>query len=155
MGCYGRPPDYHINILPCIPDCDTTVSYSEMVEYVSTMVSGGTTGSGTYRDNIIEMEFGYLTTSPLEVFRIMPSERVVMCRVEVFTPFNGSHPTVTVGDDADQSRLMGVGDSRIKKQAIFEVAPDIEYTTLDTIKLYLDSSSSTTGSGVVILEIDT
>jgi hypothetical protein len=46
MGCYGQPPQYHINILPCIPDCDTTLTYQEMVDYFNSVTLSGVTVSG-------------------------------------------------------------------------------------------------------------
>jgi hypothetical protein len=153
MGCYGQHPPWHIDILPCIPDCDTTVTYQDMVEYVQATCSG-TTGSGVVRDSIIEFPFGYSMATPQEIFRVMPGERVVLCRVEVTETFNGSNPSIAIGDTVDNNRIMGPNDSRLKKLASFEVGPDFEYTTVNSINLYPNPSSSTTGSGVVILEID-
>jgi hypothetical protein len=118
------------------------------------LYGGAESGDATVRSryNVTRKEFGYLDIAPVAVTSVMPNEKVILCRVEVLERFNGVNPTLTIGDDSIVNRLVKASETRLKVMASFETAPDYEYQVLNTIKLYLDSASSTTGSGVVVLQ---
>ena len=61
---------------------------------------------------------------------------------------------MSVGDDADPERIMAENESRLKKLATYEVGPEVTYDGTATIKLYLNTASSTTGSGILELETE-
>ena len=73
--------------------------------------------------------------------------------VTVNTVFDGTNPTLTVGDDSNNSRLLDNNDIDLKDAISFVVNPSYIYQgTLDadnTIKVYFNDDSSTQGNVTV------
>ena len=71
--------------------------------------------------------------------------------VDVTTQFNGSAPTLTIGDASDNDRLMTDDYLDLTETGTYEVQPNYVYSnTTDTnVLAYFDADSSTTGTAVI------
>ena len=82
---------------------------------------------------------------------ISQNKKVQTVTVDVTTAFDGSAPTLTVGDAGDNDRLMTNDYIDLKDVATYEVTPNFTYTnaTDTSVLAYFDADSSSTGTAVI------
>ena len=82
---------------------------------------------------------------------ISSGKKVTSVTVNVTVAFDGSAPTLTVGDASDTNRLQESDDNDLKDAYAYESTPNHVYSsaTDESILVYFDADSSTTGTAVV------
>lgn len=82
---------------------------------------------------------------------ISSGKKVTSVTVNVTTAFDGSAPTLTVGDGSDNNRLQEADDNDLKDVFAYESTPNFVYSsaTDESILVYFNADSSTTGTAVV------
>jgi hypothetical protein len=101
---------------------------------------------------------GTLTTTILHssgastvIGNISSGKKVTSVTVNVTVAFDGSEPTLTVGDASDTNRLQEADDNDLKEAYAYESTPNHVYSsaTDESILVYFDADGSTTGTAVV------
>ena len=84
---------------------------------------------------------------------VSQNKKVQTVTVDVTTAFDGSAPTLTIGDAGDNDRLMTNDYIDLKDVATYEVTPNYTYTNAaDTdVLAYFNADSSSTGTAVVTI----
>ena len=82
---------------------------------------------------------------------ISSGKKVTSVTVNVTSAFDGSEPTVTVGDASVNNRLQEADDNDLKEAYAYESTPNFVYSsaTDESILVYFNADSSTTGTAVV------
>lgn len=93
-------------------------------------------------------------TSPVTISNISNNTRVSWVLVEVLVPFNGTSPTLTVGDDGLPNRLLTSGDVDLTTAGVYVTNPTHYYTGLTSdldIRAYFNFGGSTAGQATVTI----
>jgi len=82
---------------------------------------------------------------------VSSGSRITSVVVEVMTAFDGTLPSILVGDDVIHDRLLGDADCDLSEVGVYETNPAHSYSTGgDTdIKVFCDPNASTVGSATV------
>lgn len=105
------------------------------------------------RVHCLEVAFSFDDVSPISLGMIPAGARVISRRVIVEETFDGSSPTVTLGDAGDPDRLMADSDSDLTAGADYEVRePTVLYADQTELLATLVPDSSTQGAGVILVE---
>jgi hypothetical protein len=100
----------------------------------------------------IEVEFNSATNGLIHT--ISSGRRVSFVTVTVVTPFNGTAPTIAVGDAGSNSRLMTADQNDLTTIADYSTTPSYTYSNSgsDTdIEYYFDPGNSTSGKAVIAI----
>ena len=129
-------------------DAPTQASHLTSVATRDSADSGS--DSGTLAETIL-----YNGSSPVTLGNVSLGSKIEEVMVTVNTVFDGTNPTLTVGDDSNNSRLLDNNDIDLKDAISFVVNPSYIYQgTLDadnTIKVYFNDDSSTQGNVTVMV----
>lgn len=101
-----------------------------------------------------QVQFTFSSTSPITISNISNNTRVSWVLVEVITPFNGTSPTMTVGDDGVPNRLMDSTVVDLTTPGVYVSNPTHYYTGLTAdldIRAYLSLGGSTAGQATVTI----
>jgi hypothetical protein len=104
------------------------------------------------------VQYGYTanlafgTASPLAV-RANAVGRAVRVKVQVTTPFDGTNPTLQVGDAGDTDRLMATTEVNLKAVGIYVAECYYDYTVATNIIATYAADSSTAGAATVTVEL--
>jgi hypothetical protein len=125
-------------------------------EGASWILKGDQVSSYTGLIKTIEVSYAYTDTTKSSTTAIEAGARVLRTFNRVDTLFNGTAPTLLVEVDGAVSNqtIMATGDSLISKVNTYlveDVIPIISDTT-GPVKLTLTGGSSTTGTGVILVE---
>lgn len=105
------------------------------------------------RVHCIEVPFALDDASPISLGMIPACARVIARRVIVEETFDGSAPTIVIGDAGTADRLMTDSDSDLTAVADYEVRePAVLYADETELLATLVPDSSTQGAGVILVE---
>ena len=106
------------------------------------------TDAGTLTTTIV-----HTTGASVVIGNVSQNKKVQTVTVDVTTAFDGSAPTLTIGDAGDNDRLMTNDYIDLKDVATYEVTPNYTYTNAaDTdVLAYFNADSSSTGTAVVTI----
>ena len=113
-------------------------------EQCTTPSSGGQT--------IAEIAFAYGDASPRTIYTIVGTQRVWQVALSIDTPFNGTSPSLTIGDAGDADRLMAATQNDPLTVSVYSSNPAYEYTTGTAITLTIvPGAGASAGSGKIQL----
>ena len=104
--------------------------------------------------NTITYSLSYNSAAEIDLGYIASGHRGIDMNITVLTPFNGSSPTLTLGDDINGSAtLMAASENDLTTDGQYVSESNLVYTgSSDTlIKAYFTSNSSTVGSANIII----
>ena len=96
---------------------------------------------------------GYDSTSPLTIGTVAAGARIVRVHLKIEIPFNGTAPTLEIGDTGVADRLMAAGDNDPKTADTYITYPLHEYSAQTDVTLTITPDGSTAGAGLVFLEV--
>ena len=112
----------------------------------------GTADSAVADSGTLTNTFDYTTgTGSVILGNISSGSKVTSVTVTVNTAFDGTSPTLTVGDSGDSDRLMTADDNDLEDAFAYETNPNHVYTnTVDTqVSAFLTVNSATQGNVTV------
>lgn len=78
---------------------------------------------------------------------------ILRATVVVRSAFDGTAPTLDIGDAGDPDRLVSPADVDLKTAGVYELSPGYEYSALTALTAALDIDGSTTGAGAIVIEV--
>ena len=113
----------------------------------------GTADSAVTDAGTLTTTITHTSGASVVIGNISSGKKVTNVTVNVTTAFDGSAPTLTVGDGSDNNRLQEADDNDLKEAYAYESTPNFVYSsaTDESILVYFDADSSTTGTAVVTL----
>lgn len=106
-------------------------------------------GGGGAED--IEIAFDYGDASPKALGTVPANKVIYSVKVILTTPFNGTGYSLTVGDAADNDRLVEATDTAPGTAGSYETNPASKYVADTEVLLYITPGTSSQGSGVVVI----
>ena len=101
----------------------------------------------------IRRDFVFDTGASID-FGAVPAGSIVIPRlVSVLTAFDGSSPTIKVGDAGDDDRLIVVGDADLTATGITSIDRPHHYAAETVITATYAADSSTAGAASIVLEV--
>lgn len=100
----------------------------------------------------IQTAFNYNTSSPVTIGTVPAGARIRRVRLDVETAFNGTAPTLEVGDAGDADRLMAAGDSDPKTAGLYSRDCNYVHAAATAVTLTITPDSSSAGAGFVEVE---
>jgi hypothetical protein len=100
-----------------------------------------------------EMGFTYATSSPMTIVTIAAGMEVYKATIFITTAFNGTSPTISIGDVGNTARLMTTTENNPKSIATYEVNPTYIYSSKTAITMTIVPSASSAGVGRVLLHL--
>lgn len=124
-------------------NANITIGIDGRIIAASSGIGGGGVGLAS------RLEFTANTTTEI-IHATQGNSRILEVVVGIDVPFNGTGWLLSVGDDADQSRLFGllIDLGNINR---YETNPGVLYLNPTAIYLYLNSGSATAGNGFVYI----
>lgn len=105
------------------------------------------------RVHCIEVPFAFESSSPISLGFVPAGSRVIGRRVIVEETFDGTTPTVEVGDGDTADLLMASGDSDLESVGDYEVRePTVAFEEETELFADLTLDSATQGEGVILVE---
>jgi|WetSurMetagenome_2_1015567.scaffolds.fasta_scaffold06367_5 hypothetical protein len=95
--------------------------------------------------------FDFSTPSPLSLFSVNSGDRIIEIKLIIAEEFNSPGATISVGHTGNASGLLATSDNVPQINCIFEKILNIQYGGVDAIRLFIDPSGSTRGSGSLII----
>jgi len=88
------------------------------------------------------------------VFTCTANKQIYSVDITIKTPFNGTSPSLSIGDAADHNRIMSTTENNPAEAANYLVVPDYIYTADTPVLLYIvQGAGATAGTGIVTIEI--
>ena len=111
----------------------------------------GTADSAVTDAGTLTLTVTHTTGTSAVIGNISSGKKVTNVTVNVTTAFDGSAPTITIGDSGDNDRLQEADDNDLKEAYAYESTPNFVYSsaTDESILVYFNADSSTTGTAVV------
>jgi hypothetical protein len=91
--------------------------------------------------------FGDATPVPITLLLNISAIKIL-----ILTPWNGTFPTLEIGDTGDTDRLVRASQVNLKKVSTWIVHPQYRYPALTPVSLRLVADGSTQGNGLIFLE---
>lgn len=108
----------------------------------------GATGTG----GAIQYNFAWGDASPQIVIPISVDKTIFRIDCVITQEFDGIGTTVTLGDIADHSRLIGPDQVDLAAQGIYQTNPGVKYLTPTDINIYISlAGGNSTGSGFFLI----
>lgn len=107
--------------------------------------------SATDSDSIGPVLFTDSSDIETLLFTTSPQTRVFSIIIDVIETFDGTDPSVLVGDAGDNARLVNTSDVDLSVIGTYEIRPTHVYSTATEINLYLDADGSAQGSFNIVL----
>ena len=113
----------------------------------------GTADSAVTDAGTLTTTITHTTGASVVIGNISQNKKVQTVTVDVTTAFDGTSPTLTVGDAGDTDRLMTNDYLDLTDVATYEATPNFTYTnaTDTSILAYFDADCSTTGTAVITI----
>lgn len=111
------------------------------------------TNTSGSEDIWLPIHFGDVTVQA--IYLIPANKFVISCKVIVETAFDGSAPTLSVGDVSDHGSLMTTVQNSLKTARTFQSTPSTKYLSPTQLNVYYTSTSSMTGTAYVVLTVQT
>tara|TARA_B110000444_G_scaffold40001_1_gene35775 strand:+ start:2247 stop:3314 length:1068 start_codon:yes stop_codon:yes gene_type:complete len=111
----------------------------------------GTADSAVTDAGTLTLTVTHATGTSAVIGNISSGKKVTNVTINVTTAFDGSAPTLTVGDSGDNDRLHEADDNDLAEAYAYESTPNFVYSsaTDESILVYFNADSSTTGTAVV------
>lgn len=109
---------------------------------------------GTANTGIIKTPFSFADSSPMNIVNVSANSIIAEVSIVITTPFNGTTPTLSVGDGSDANRLLATTDCLANEVGTFTVAPAYKYVSPTQLILTINSGSSSSGEGLLIINYD-
>jgi hypothetical protein len=104
--------------------------------------------------NDIEMPFSWGDATPAVIVVVPAGKTVFKVQVVLQNVFNGAAVGLTIGDSADNDRLLAAEHISLFDLATYETNPNYLYVTQTEVYLYISvDGSNTQGNGVVLMEL--
>lgn len=117
-------------------DCSTISIEDAKVEIITVGVQGprgvpGTTGAIQANHTL---NFGDITQTTL--LTPLVGKQIIECKVIVETAFDGTNPSISIGDVVDNVRIMDSFEVDLTSVGTYETNPSFSYSSLTNIVLY-------------------
>lgn len=100
----------------------------------------------------VEFEWNSVTTLPISV--VTGDKVVIKASIIIMQAFNGTAPSLRIGDTGNLSRLVGVSDNNPSAVGEYSVSPQVSYNVDTQINLIINpGSGASQGSGLVVIEV--
>ena len=110
------------------------------------------TPGGTGQSVIAEINFSYGDATPRAIYSVVGTQRVWQVLLSIGVPFNGTSPSLSIGDAGDADRLMTVTQNDPKTVDVYSTNPAYEYTDGSVITLTITpGAGASAGSGKIQL----
>jgi hypothetical protein len=111
----------------------------------------GTADSAVTDAGTLTTTITHTSGASIVIGNISSGKKVTSVTVNVTGAFDGSAPTLTVGDAGDNDRLQEADDNDLAEAYAYESTPNFVYSsaTDESILVYFTASGSTTGTAVV------
>lgn len=134
--------------LDSIGNASSDVIIQDNTQFVLDTVKG--VGSRTIR---IDVQFGDVNVIPL--YKIPAGLYVLNARIIIETAFNGTNPTISIGDTSDNARLMSTTQNYLGSTRTYQSTPSFKYNSETQINVYFTSGSSSVGVATVFMTVQT
>lgn len=104
------------------------------------------------RSNLIAVPFAWGDASPVTIGTVPAGGRVVRIELLITTAFNGTSPSITIGDAGDADRLLAADQNLPSQVATYEVHPGHLYASSTPILLTITpGGGASAGAGTILL----
>lgn len=98
-----------------------------------------------------KVSFTFATPSPLTLVPVTAGDIVIDAEIVIEIPFNGTNPTLSVGDTADAQRYIPTTQNDPKTIGNYGSQTNYEYVGIDTVRLTIVPDGSTAGAGYILI----
>lgn len=106
---------------------------------------------GTAGVECARVAFTFASASPVSLLSVGADDIVIDVEVVIETAFDGTAPTISVGDTSDSDEFLPLGQADPKTIGNYGSDTNKVYTAGDSVRLFLDPDGSTVGSGYVLV----
>lgn len=100
------------------------------------------------------VEFEWNSISTLPISTITGDKVIIKVAIIITEAFNGTSPTLRLGDSGNLSRLIGSNDNDPRSVSEYSVSPQVSYVTDTPIVLTINpGAAASQGKGLVIVEV--
>ncbi len=100
----------------------------------------------------VQTSFAWGDATPLMLGTCPAGRVVVNVMIAIMTPFDGASPSLTIGDDADNSRLMTAAENDPTNADLYVATPLHEYVASTYMKLWITpGGGASAGTGTVFI----
>lgn len=134
----------------------TTTENSFVVSVVGAQGPKGDQGdAGTGASGISYHAFAYGDSSPSTLETVASGKAVVNAKILIEEAFDGTGATLKLGDVSDAESVMAAADNDPATVGTYETAPGVSWGSSTALRLTITpGSGASTGSGVVVLQIE-
>lgn len=100
---------------------------------------------------IVKVSFAYNASSPRLIATIPANALVSKVEVYVITSFNDNNTTLTLGSITNTTELVDLTDTKLSTVGLYTTLPGMLYMSDTQIVLTVNSGTSNTGSGIIII----
>lgn len=102
----------------------------------------------------VKVPFTYSTSSPLNLVQVSSGSTITEVSIIITTPFNGTNPSLSVGDTSNANRLFSTTDGLANEIGTYTVSPAYNYASTAQLILTINSGASTAGEGLLIISYE-
>ena len=95
----------------------------------------------------------YASASPLAIGTVVTGKYVKRVIVKIGTPFNGTAPTITIGDSGDNARLVPAVNVDCLTAGTYIITPVVLYGSDTAVNVYITPDGSSAGTFTIIMEL--
>lgn len=123
---------------------------------VSTVGAQGPQGNdGDAGDGISYYTFAYGDSSPVTLETVASGKAVINAKILIEQAFNGSGASLKLGDNSNAESVMAAADNDPATVGTYETSPAKSWGSSTALRLTITpGSGASTGSGVVVLQIE-
>ena len=100
----------------------------------------------------IRKDFGFGDSTPDLIVMANAGDVVYEVEIVIMTPFDGTGAALTIGDSAQNDRLMQSTQNDPTTHATYSASPDYRYTAGTPINLYISpGAGATQGAGFILI----
>lgn len=117
------------------------------------LTADSTTASGLIWKNSgkVQIRFDYGDATPKPIYLIDADIVIIEARIIILTEFDDATATLSLGDAGDVNRLIATTDNRPYEIGSYKTDPGTKYGSATQINLLITPSTSTQGSGLVVI----
>lgn len=106
------------------------------------------------REATYTLDFAYNSGATVPLVTLPVGSRVVECKLQIDTLFNGTSPTINIGDSGSNSRFMASatavpGSTGVKTNRDLAY----KYASQTTVNVYIGGTGASTGAATVLLKV--
>jgi hypothetical protein len=119
---------------------------------IKTGVVGPAGPAGDPTDNTFQLSFSYGDATPEFIGTAPAGKLIETVRIYITQAFNGTSPSLTIGDAGDTDRLMAAVQNNPAAIGMYESFPIHSYGGATAVNLYIvPGAGATTGAGLVVI----